>query len=218
MFEKIFRKEGKVSGNDAFLLYQSFGFPLEMTAEMAKEKGLKVDKKVFEAEFEKHQELSRQATAGKFKSGLADHSETAVRMHTTTHLLHAALRKVLGEHVQQKGSNITPERIRFDFSHGEKVSNEQLKEVERLVNEAISKKIPVQREEMTLEEARKKGALAFFDSKYEPEKVSVYTIKGVSKEVCAGPHVKNTGEIGGFKIVKEESVSAGVRRIKAVLE
>ena len=218
MFEKIFKKQGNVSGKDAFLLYQSFGFPIEMTVEMAKEKGLKVDKRAFEVEFEKHQNLSRKATAGKFKSGLADHSEVAVRMHTATHLLHAALRKVLGKHVQQKGSNITPERIRFDFSHPEKVSKEQLAKVEKLVNEAVEKSIPVEREEMSLEEAKKKGALAFFDAKYAPEKVSVYTIKGVSKEVCAGPHVKNTKEIGKFRIKKEESVSAGVRRIKAVLE
>jgi alanyl-tRNA synthetase len=218
MFEKILRKAGKISGKDAFLLYQSFGFPLEMTVEIATEKGLKVDKKAFEKEFEKHQELSRKATAGKFKSGLADHSETAIRMHTATHLLHAALRKVLGEHVQQKGSNITPERLRFDFSHSEKVTKEQLQKVEKLVNQAIKAKTPVTKQETSLEKARKEGALAFFDTKYVPEKVSVYTIGSFSKEVCAGPHVKNTGEIGKFKIVKEESVSAGVRRIKAVLQ
>ncbi|MFA4856102.1 MAG: alanine--tRNA ligase, partial [archaeon] len=217
-FERLFRKEGKISGEDAFLLFQSYGFPLEMTIEMAAEKGLKVDKNAFEKEFEKHQLISRQATAGKFKSGLADHSDIAVRMHTATHLLHAALRKVLGGHVQQKGSNITPERLRFDFSHPEKVGDAQLKEVERLVNEAIAAKIPVERREESLEEARKEGALAFFDAKYAPEKVSVYTVGKVSKEVCAGPHVKNTSEIGKFRIVKEEAVSAGVRRIKAVLE
>ncbi len=216
--EKIFRKEGKVSGKDAFLLYQSFGFPLEMTVEIAKEKGLSIDRAEFEREFERHQEISRQAAAGKFKSGLADHSETAVRMHTATHLLHAALRKVLGEHVQQKGSNITPERLRFDFSHPEKVTEEQLRKAEKLVNEAIAKGIDVKRQEMKLDEARKKGALAFFESKYVPEKVSVYSIGDVSKEVCAGPHVQNTKEIGKFKIVKEEAVSAGVRRIKAVIE
>ncbi len=218
MFEKLFRKEGKISGKDAFLLYQSSGFPLEMTVEMATEKGLRVDREAFEKEFRKHQQTSRKAAVGKFKSGLADHSEISLRMHTATHLLHAALRKVLGKHVQQKGSNITPERLRFDFSHGEKVSKEQLAGVEKLVNEAIDKKIPVQREEMGLDEAKKKGALAFFETKYVPEKVSVYTIGSFSKEVCAGPHVKNTGEIGKFRIKKEESVSAGVRRIKAVLE
>ncbi len=217
-FEKIFKKQGKISANDAFLLYQSYGFPLEMTVEIAKEKGLKVDKKAFQKEFEKHQSLSRKATAGKFKSGLADNSEIAVRMHTATHLLHAALRKVLGEHVQQKGSNITPERLRFDFANPEKVSKEQLEDVEKIVNAAIEAKIPIERKEESLEEARKEGALAFFDAKYAPEKVYVYTIGNVSKEVCAGPHVKNTSEIGKFKIKKEESVSAGVRRIKAVLE
>jgi alanyl-tRNA synthetase len=217
-FEKILKKQGKISAKDAFLLYQSYGFPLEMTAEIATEKGLKVDKKAFEKEFEKHQDISRKATAGKFKSGLADHSEVALRMHTATHLLHAALRKVLGEHVQQKGSNITPDRLRFDFSHPEKVTKEQLAKVEKLVNDAISKGIEVQKEEMSLDEARKKGALAFFDTKYAPEKVSIYTVPGFSKEVCAGPHVENTKEIGKFRIKKEESVSAGVRRIKAVLE
>jgi alanyl-tRNA synthetase len=216
-FERIFRKEARISGEDAFLLFQSYGFPLEMTVEMAAENGLKIDKNAFEKEFEKHQEISRQATAGKFKSGLADHSDIAVRMHTATHLLHAALRKVLGNHVQQKGSNITPERLRFDFSHPEKVADAQLKEVEQFVNEAIAAKIPVERREESLEEARREGALAFFDAKYAPEKVSVYAIKGFSKEVCAGPHVKNTSEIGKFRIVKEEAVSAGVRRIKAVL-
>jgi len=217
-FEKIFAREKKVSAKDAFLLFQSYGFPLEMTVEMAAEKGLKVDKKAFEKEFKKHQALSRKATVGKFKSGLADNSETAVRMHTATHLLHAALRRVLGNHVKQKGSNITPERLRFDFSNPEKVSKEQLAQVEKLVNQAIEKKIPVTREEMPLEQAKKQGALAFFDAKYAPKKVSVYTVKGFSKEVCAGPHVKNTSEIGRFRIKKEEGISAGVRRIKAVLD
>jgi len=218
MFEKIFRQKGTVSGEDAFLLYQSSGFPLEMTVEMAKEQGLTIDKKSFEVEFEKHQEMSRRATAGKFKSGLADNSETAVRMHTATHLLHAALRKALGEHVQQKGSNITPERLRFDFSHPEKVTEEQLRKAEKLVNDAIAKAIPVERGEKTLEQARKDGALAFFDEKYKGQKVSVYKIGDFSHEACAGPHVRNTKEIGKFRIVKEEAVSAGVRRIKAVLE
>ncbi len=218
MFEKYFKKAGTINANDAFLLYQSFGFPLEMTVEMAAEKGIEVDKKAFEKEFKKHQELSRKATVGKFKSGLADNSETAVRMHTATHLLHSALRKVLGDHVQQKGSNITPERIRFDFSNPGKVSKEQLAEVEKLVNKAIDAKIEVKREEKSLKEAKKEGALAFFDAKYAPEKVSVYTIGNASKEVCAGPHVKNTSELGHLRIKKEESVSAGVRRIKAVLE
>ncbi len=217
-FGRILQAKKKISGEDAFLLYQSFGFPIEMTLELAEEKGIKIDKKIFEKEFEKHQDTSRKATAGRFKSGLQDQSETTVRMHTATHLLHAALRKVLGNHVQQKGSNITPERLRFDFSHPEKVTPEQRAEVEKIVNEAIEKAIPVKRKEMGLKEAKKAGALAFFDSKYAPEKVSVYSVEGFSKEVCAGPHVENTKDIGKFKIKKEESVAAGVRRIKAVIE
>ncbi|MDD5148336.1 MAG: alanine--tRNA ligase [Candidatus ainarchaeum sp.] len=218
-FEKLFRQNnGKITAKEAFLLFQSAGFPLEMTIELAKEKGLSIDKSAFEKEFEKHQSLSRKGSEQKFKSGLQDNSIETTKLHTATHLLHAALRKVLGAHVQQKGSNITPERLRFDFSHTDKVADVQIKEVEKIVNEAIQKKIPVQREEMSLEEARRQGALAFFDSKYVPDKVSVYTIAGFSKEVCAGPHAKNTSELGKFRILKEEAVSAGVRRIKAVLE
>jgi alanyl-tRNA synthetase len=217
-FEKTLKNAGKISGEDAFLLYQSFGFPIEMTLELAKERGINIDKSIFEKEFEKHQALSRKSTEGKFKSGLQDNSEQTIKMHTATHLLHAALRKVLGKHVQQKGSNITPERLRFDFSNPEKVTPEQLQEVEKIVNENIAAKIAVKRKEMTLEDAKKKGALAFFSGKYTPEKVSVYSIEGVSKEVCTGPHVENTKEIGKFKIKKEESISAGVRRIKAVIE
>ena len=217
-FEKILEKEGTISGNGAFLLYQSYGFPIEMTLELAVERGIKVDKGVFEKEFEKHQSTSRKSTEGKFKSGLQDNSEQTIKMHTATHLLHAALRKVLGDHVQQKGSNITPERLRFDFSNPEKLTAKQLQKVEKIVNENIAKGIAVKREKMTLEEAKKKGALAFFSGKYTPEKVSVYSIAGVSKEVCTGPHVGNTKDIGKFKIKKEESISAGVRRIKAVVE
>ncbi len=217
-FEKIFQKEGKISGDDAFLLYQSYGFPLEMTLEMAREKGAKVDSKVFEAGFEKHQALSRKSTEGKFKSGLQDHSEKTIKLHTASHLLHAALRKVLGAHVQQKGSNITSERLRFDFSNPEKVEKEKLEEIEKLVNKQIEKALPVKREEMSLDDAKKQGALAFFDEKYAPAKVSVYSIGDFSKEVCTGPHVENIKELGKFKILKEESVSAGVRRIKAVVE
>ncbi len=211
LFEKTIKQlkeEGKteIDGKTAFLLYQSYGFPVEMTEELAKEQGMQVNMHEFEQEYKRHQELSRTATAGKFKSGLADMSEQAKKLHTATHLLHAALRKVLGEHVQQKGSNITAERLRFDF---------------KLVNEKIQEGLPVRREEMTLEEAKKRGALAFFEHKYG-DKVSVYFIgepgKEFSIEVCAGPHVSNTRELGKFKIVKEESVAAGVRRIKAVLE
>jgi alanyl-tRNA synthetase len=217
-FEKMFSQKKTIDGNDAFLLYQSFGFPLEMTEELATDKGIVLDKKSFEKEFQKHQELSRKSTEGIFKSGLADNSNATIRLHTATHLLHAALRKVLGAQVQQKGSNITLERLRFDFSYGEKVSLEQLKKVEELVNEQIAKSIPIERSEKTLEQARKDGALAFFDGKYDQQKVSVYKIGNFSHEVCAGPHIQNTKELGHFKILKEEAVSAGIRRIKAIVE
>ncbi len=208
----------EISGKDAFLLYQSYGFPIEMTVELAKEKGIDVDEEGFKIESEKHQELSRTASAGKFKSGLADNSEATTRLHTATHLLNQALREVLGdEKIYQKGSNITAERLRFDFNFDRKLTSEELKQVEDLVNEKIEKEIPVQVEEMTVDEARKYGAQGVFESKYG-EKVKVYSVGEFSKEICAGPHVKNTKELGHFKIQKEESSSAGVRRIKAVLE
>lgn len=224
--DKGIREFGKLSsdginGKEAFLLYQSYGFPIEMTLELAKEKGVKVDEKGFEKENEKHQELSRTASAGKFASGLADNSDEVTRLHTATHLLHAALRKVLGDSVQQKGSNITPERLRFDFSFDRKLSDEEKKEVESLVNEAISKKLDVTSEEMSPDKAKDSGALGFFGEKYG-SKVSVYSVGSgndqYSKEICTGPHVKNTKELGKFRIKKEESSSAGVRRIKGVLE
>ncbi|MBS3090756.1 alanine--tRNA ligase [Candidatus Pacearchaeota archaeon] len=220
-FENICKKsKNKILCRDAFLLYQSFGFPIEMTCELADEKDKKVDVNGFKKEFERHQEISRQGSEKKFKSGLADTSEQTTRLHTATHILGQALREVLGSHIQQKGSNITAERLRFDFSHDKKMTDEEIKKTESIVNEKIEKAMPVKREEMTLEEARKKGALAFFDGKYG-EKVSVYSIgkagQEFSKEVCAGPHVQNTKELGKFKIVKEEAVAAGVRRIKAVL-
>ena len=210
-------KDNIISGKDAFLLFQSYGFPLEMTMELAEENNLEVDEEGFYSEYSKHQELSRKATVGIFKSGLADNSEKTTRLHTATHLLHAALRMVLGEHVQQRGSNITPERLRFDFSHNKKLTEEELKKIEELVNKKISEGLEVKCEEMSIEEAKRQGALAFFTSKYG-DRVSVYSIGDFSKEVCAGPHVKNTKEIGRFKIIKEEGVAAGVRRIKAILE
>ncbi|MEM0437748.1 MAG: alanine--tRNA ligase [Candidatus Micrarchaeia archaeon] len=217
-FERIVSGVGDIiPGKEAFLLYQSYGFPIEITEELARERGKSVDRKGFEEELARHQELSREGTKQKFASGLADYSEKTVRLHTATHLLQAALRKVLGETVQQKGSNITPERLRFDFTHGEKMTPEQIRQVEDLVNGWIRQGIPVERKEETIEEAKQEGALAFFTAKYG-ERVSVYTIPGASKEVCTGPHVKNTAEIGKFRIVKEEAVSAGVRRIKAVVE
>ncbi len=221
-FEKMtyfLEKQGvkEISGGSAFKLYDTYGFPIELTKELAQEKGFTVDEKGFEEAFAKHQELSRTAEAGQFKSGLGDHSEQTTALHTATHLLHAALRKVLGTHVQQKGSNITPERLRFDFSHAEKMTPEQIKEVEDLVNKAISDDLKVTCETMSPQEAVDKGAVAFFSSKYG-EQVTVYTVGNFSKEVCAGPHVEHTGDMGHFRILKEESSSAGVRRIKAVLE
>lgn len=205
-----------ISGKTAFKLYDTYGFPLELTLELAKEKNMTVDTEGFAAQYEKHKEESRTAQKESFKGGLADHSAETTNLHTATHLLHAALRKVLGDHVQQKGSNITVERLRFDFSHPQKVTAEELKEVERLVNELIQKDVPVTMEIMALEDAKKQGALAFFTQKYE-EKVKVYTIGDFSKEVCGGPHAQHTGELGKFVIKKEEASSAGVRRIKAVL-
>jgi alanyl-tRNA synthetase len=220
--EKEFEKfSGNISGEQAFNLYQTFGFPIEMTIELAQEKGVTVDENSFYIELAKHQELSRTASAGKFKGGLADHSTETTRLHTATHLLLAALRKVLGDHVYQKGSNITAERLRFDFPHPEKMTAEQIAEVEKIVNEAINAKLPVHFEEMSLDKAREIGASGVFDSKYQ-ETVKVYCVGNegdyYSKEICGGPHVENTGELGHFKILKEESSSAGIRRIKAVLE
>ncbi|MDD5144941.1 MAG: alanine--tRNA ligase [Candidatus Pacebacteria bacterium] len=214
---KAEKNEGKViPGKVIFDLYQSYGFPFELTEEMAKEKGLSLDKKGFKEEFRGHQELSRTASAGMFKGGLADTGEKAVKYHTATHLLLAALRQVLGEYVYQRGSNINAERLRFDFSHPQKMTEDEIKKVEELVNEKIKENIPVVCREMSLEEARKKGMMGIFESKYG-EKVKTYMIEEFSKEICGGPHVKETGELGNFKILKEESSGAGIRRIKAVL-
>jgi len=219
---KEFNKLSVVSGEDAFNLYQTYGFPLEMTEELAQEKGIEINKNEFENEFKKHQEKSRTASAGMFKGGLADAGEKTVQYHTAAHLMLAALRHVLGNHVTQKGSNITAERLRFDFSHPEKMTDEQKAEVEKIVNMAIEAHLDVVREEMPLEVAKKTNAMGVFDAKYG-DKVSVYSIINdkaivISREICGGPHVKNTGELGHFRIIKEESSSAGIRRIKAVLE
>lgn len=205
-----------VSGKNAFFLYETYGFPIELTVDMAKEKGFTVDMKGYEEAFHKHQELSRQGAEQKFKGGLADHSLETSRLHTATHLLHKALRLVLGDHVAQKGSNINAERLRFDFSHPDKMTPEQIAEVERLVNEEIAKNDPVICEEMSLEDARRSGAVGLFGNKYG-DRVTVYTMGDFSKEICGGPHAATTGELGGFKILKEESSSRGVRRIKAVI-
>ncbi len=206
-----------LDGRSAFKLYDTFGFPIEMTIELAAEKGLTVDEADFAERFKKHQELSHQGAEQKFKGGLADHSEQTAKLHTATHLLHAALRQVLGDEVAQKGSNITAERLRFDFSFGRKMTKEELTEVERLVNVAIQAKVPVVCEEMTVPEAKAKGAIGLFESKYG-EKVRTYKMGEYSFEICGGPHAENTGDLGSFKIQKEESSSAGVRRIKAVIQ
>lgn len=212
-FEKI---SGDISGKDAFTLSATYGFPIEITQEIAEEKGIKVDVKAYEEEMQKHQELSRTSSVGKFKGGLGGHDENSTKLHTTTHLLNQALKEILGGHIEQKGSNITPERLRFDFSHPEKMTDEQKQKVEELVNQKIKENLDVEMEEMPVEEARERGATGVFGDKYG-EKVKVYSIGDFSKEICGGPHVENTKELGNFKILKEEACSAGVRRIKAVL-
>lgn len=221
-FEKAIQKlkqENKdiVDGQTIFKLYETYGFPPEITADLAEEQGFKIDMTEFDKLFKEHQDKSRMGSEQKFKGGLADQNEQTIKYHTATHLLHKALQIVLGEHAKQKGSNITTERLRFDFSHPEKMTKEQLKEVEDIVNEQIKRDLPVTCEEMTVEEAKNSGATGLFENKYG-DKVKVYTIGDFSKEICGGPHVKHTGELGKFKILKEESSSAGVRRIKAILE
>ncbi len=206
-----------IPGRIAFKLYDTYGFPLEITEELAGEHGLTVDREGFQKAFEKHQELSKKGSEKTFKGGLADHSQITTALHTATHLLHESLRRVLGEHVRQMGSNITAERLRFDFVHPDKMSREEIEKVEELVNEQIKRDLPVSMKVMSLEEAKEDGANAFFDSKYG-EQVKVYSIGDFSKEVCGGPHVDHTGTLGSFKIKKEQSSSAGVRRIRAVLE
>ena len=209
--------DGKIDGVTAFHLYDTFGFPIEFTEEMARENGLSVDRAGFEAAFSEHQNKSKQGAEQRFKGGLAEANEVTARLHTATHLLQAALRKVLGDSVAQKGSNITTERLRFDFSFERKMTPEEVKEVEKLVNEAIQADVPITCEEMTVDEARAQGAIGLFGDKYG-EKVKVYTMGKYSKEICGGPHAGHTGELGTFKIKKEEASSAGVRRIKAVLQ
>lgn len=222
-FEKI--ASTSISGVDAFDLLQSYGFPIELTEELAKERGLSVDMISFAEEKVKHSESSRTASAGKFKGGLGGDGEMETKYHTATHMLHQALKTVLGDDVQQKGSNITPERLRFDFAYGEKMTDEQKKQVEDIINAKIAVALPVIREEISYEEAKARGAIGLFADKYG-DKVSIYRIgegknKGdtnlFSLEMCGGPHVENIGNLGVFKIQKEEAVSAGVRRIKAVL-
>ena len=205
-----------IDGKTVFKLYETYGFPPEITKDLAEEQGLEIQVDEFDKLFKEHQEKSRMGSEQKFKGGLAEQNERTIAYHTATHLLHKALQIVLGEHAKQKGSNITTERLRFDFVHPEKVTKEQLDEVEKIVNEQIKRDLKVTCEEMTLEEAKKSGAIGLFENKYG-DKVKVYTIGDFSKEICGGPHVEHTGVLGRFKIKKEESSSAGVRRIKAVL-
>ena len=214
-FEKVSNKD--IDGLTAFHLFDTYGFPLELTIELASEKGIKVDVDGFNKKFKEHQELSRTASAGKFKGGLAGHGEMEIKYHTATHLLNAALKKVVNKDVHQKGSNITEERMRFDFSCDHKLSDDEKKMTEDLVNKWINEGLPVTVLEMKKEDALKSGAECMFIEKY-PDIVTVYSIGDISKELCGGPHVKNTKELGKFKIIKEEASSAGVRRIKAILE
>ncbi len=211
------KRGDNMPAQDVFDLLQSYGFPFEMSEELAKEKGLHINKEDFQVLFAGHQELSRTGAEQKFKGGLADHSDMSVKYHTATHLLHKALKIVLGDHVQQKGSNITPERLRFDFSHPEKMTAEQIQKTEDIINKQIRKDLIITHEEMSLAQAKEKGALGLFEHKYG-DTVSVYTVGDFSCEICGGPHVEQTGILGTFKIAKEESASAGIRRIKAVLE
>ncbi len=214
-FAKVSNKD--INGDVAFHLYDTYGFPIELTEELAHDAGINVDVKGFEEKFKAHQELSRTASAGKFKGGLAGNSEIETKYHTATHLLNAALKVVVGPDVHQKGSNITDERMRFDFSCDHKLSDEEKQKTEDLVNLWISEGLDVRAQEMAKEDAIKSGAECMFIEKY-PDMVTVYSIGDVSKELCGGPHVKNTSELGHFKIKKEEASSAGVRRIKAILE
>ncbi|MEX0877948.1 MAG: alanine--tRNA ligase [Candidatus Spechtbacterales bacterium] len=225
-FEKLAEKK-EISGEEAFILFSTYGFPFDLTLELAEEKSVNVDREGFEKEMEKHKALSRAGAEQKFKGGLADHSEMSVKYHTATHLLHQALRDVLGSHVFQTGSNITPERLRFDFSHGEKMTPDEIKETEDIVNQKVKEALPVYYSDISKEKAKEMGAIGLFEDTYG-DTVRVYGIGAdpataersemYSFEYCGGPHVKNTSELGHFKIKKEESISAGKRRIKAVLE
>ena len=208
--------KNRIDGKVVFRLYDTYGFPPEVTNELARENNIEVDLKEFDKLFKEHQEKSRLGSEQKFKGGLADQNEKTIAYHTATHLLHQALRTVLGEHVKQSGSNITEERLRFDFTHPQKMTKEEIEKVENLVNEQIKRDLPVTCEEMSYEDAKKSGAIGLFTDKYG-DRVKVYTIGDFSKEICGGPHVTHTGDMGRFKIKKEESSSSGIRRIKAVL-
>ncbi|MGY5871438.1 MAG: alanine--tRNA ligase [Candidatus Thorarchaeota archaeon] len=216
-FDRIFQESKTITGEDAFLLFTSFGLPLEMTRDLAEERGIVIDMEEFTKQFEEHREKSRTSTQGKFKGGLADHSEAIMKLHTATHLLQAALRKVLGDEVTQNGSNITDERLRFDFSFSRKLTPEEVEQVETLVNDIIAKNLAVEQSFMNYDDAIAKGALAFFKENYG-EEVSVYHVGDFSLELCGGPHMETTGSLGKFKIAKQKKIGAGVMRIRAVLE
>ena len=211
------RGEGGLDGAAIFRLYDTYGFPPELTEELAAEAGLRADMRGFREYFQKHQARSRTGASARFKGGLADGSEQTVKLHTATHLLHAALRQVLGNRVEQRGSNITTERLRFDFAYDRSLRNQEVQRVEQLVNEQIVRNLPVDSQEMTLEAAKKSGAIGLFSERYG-NVVRVYSIGDFSKEICGGPHARQTGELGKFRIVKEEAVGSGVRRIRAILE
>jgi alanyl-tRNA synthetase len=206
-----------IGSQEAFDLYQSHGFHPDLLRSLGEPLGITVDLAGFEEKFQTHQEVSRAGITQRFSGGLADHSEQTMKLHTATHLLHAALRKVLGTHVEQRGSNITPERLRFDFTHPQKMTPEEVRAVEDMVNDQIRRDLPVTKTIMIPEEAKRQGALGFFEQKYG-DQVSVYTVGDFSKEICGGPHVEHTGVIGQFKMTKEEAVSAGIRRIRAVVK
>ena len=212
------KEEGKntIESKVVFKLYDTYGFPPEVTQDLAIENGISIDLKDFDKLFKEHQEKSKLGSDQKFKGGLADQTEETIAYHTATHLLHKALKIVLGDHVKQSGSNITAERLRFDFTHPQKMTPEEIKKVEDLVNEQIKRNLPVTCEEMSYDEAKESGAIGLFTNKYG-DRVKVYTIGDFSKEICGGPHVTHTGDMGTFKIKKEESSSSGIRRIKAVL-
>jgi len=207
----------EIAAPDVFNLFETFGFPLSLTVELAREQGLSVDEAGFDVLYREHQEISRRGSEQKFKGGLADHAEQTTRLHTATHLLHQALRQVLGASVRQMGSNITAERLRFDFAYPEKLTPEQIAQIENIVNQQIENDLPISVEVMPLDRATASGALAFFGEKYG-DQVKVYSMGSFSKEVCGGPHVQHTGELGRFKITKQESVGQGARRVRAVLE
>ncbi|MBU0612760.1 alanine--tRNA ligase [Patescibacteria group bacterium] len=217
IFKNSKKKEDKFSGKAAFYLYQTYGFPIEMIEEELKDNDIELNRKQFDTESKNHQKLSRNGAKKKFAGGLADHSDETIKLHTATHLLHQALRLVLGEHVMQKGSNITTERLRFDFTHPQKLTPDEIIKVETLVNEQIQRALPVTVTEITVEEAKRKNAIGLFEKKYGT-KVKVYKVGDFSIEICGGPHVSTTKELNSFRIIKEQAVSAGIRRIKAKVQ